>query len=120
MSAIHDHERVRCGTGRNDTLRLRPTVATQKSGAGNGILSITRGTLPLVLFDLQTYGSFVGKLLVPSFVLSAVSPLAFAAAIDRFDAKGGLYLSMVLSTVTLAAGLALRTLARRGSDDLYP
>lgn len=85
-------------------------------GAGNGILSITRGTLPLVLFDLHTYGSFVGKLLVPSFLLSAVSPLAFAAVIEHFGAQGALYLSIALSSVILAAGLALRASAKPGSD----
>ncbi len=85
-------------------------------GAGNGILSITRGTLPLVLFDLHTYGAFVGKLLVPSFVLSAVSPLAFASVIEDFGARGALYLSIALSLVILAAGLALKRLAKPGPD----
>jgi MFS family permease len=33
-------------------------------GAANGILTITRGTLPLILFDDRTYGAFVGRLLV--------------------------------------------------------
>ena len=82
-------------------------------GAGNGILSITRGTLPLVLFDLHTYGAFVGKLLVPSFVFAAVSPLAFAAVIEHFGASGALYLSIALSSLTLAAALALKRLADR-------
>lgn len=85
-------------------------------GAGNGILSITRGTLPLVLFDLHTYGAFVGKLLVPSFVLSAVSPLAFASVIEDFGARGALYLSIALSLVILAAGLVLKMLAKPGPD----
>ncbi|WP_416144843.1 hypothetical protein [Planococcus koreensis] len=44
-------------------------------GAGNGLMTITRGTLPLALFDHKTYGTFVGKLLVPSFLVSAASPL---------------------------------------------
>ena len=45
------------------------------SGAGNGILAITRGTLPLVLFDPRTYGAVTGRLLVPSLVLSAAAPI---------------------------------------------
>ncbi len=85
-------------------------------GAGNGILSITRGTLPLVLFDLHTYGTFVGKLIVPSFVLSAVSPLAFAAIIEHFGARGALYLSIALSLVILVAGFALKMFAKPGSE----
>ena len=79
-------------------------------GAGNGILSITRGTLPLVLFDLRSYGAFVGTLLVPGFVAAAAAPLVFAAAIDRFGADGALHLSIALSSVMLCAAVALRHL----------
>jgi MFS family permease len=79
-------------------------------GAGNGILSITRGTLPLVLFDLRTYGAFTGKLLVPSFLFSAISPLAFAAVIERFGAPGALWLSIALTSVIAAAAFALKSI----------
>lgn len=82
-------------------------------GAGNGIISITRGTLPLVLFDVETYGAFVGKLLVPSFILSAIAPLAYAAIIERSGAAAALYLSIAVSLVILAAALGLRKLGRR-------
>ena len=66
-------------------------------GAGNGILTITRGTLPLVLFDHRTYGAFVGKLLVPSFLLAAVAPFAYAAVIEAFGVDAGLWLSIALA-----------------------
>lgn len=82
-------------------------------GAGNGILSITRGTLPLVLFDLRTYGAFVGRLLVPGFIVAAAAPLAFAAVIERHGATGALIVSIVLVTIVLAAALALKHLLRR-------
>lgn len=82
-------------------------------GAGNGILSITRGTLPLVLFDVHTYGAFVGKLLVPSFLVSAIAPLAFAAAIERFGGVGALYLSTAIAAVILAASIGLKLLPGR-------
>lgn len=77
-------------------------------GAGNGILTITRGTLPLVLFDHRTYGAFVGKLLVPSFILSAAAPLAFAAVVEAFGASGALALSIGLSALILLAALVLK------------
>src|SRR3546814_16639976 len=54
-------------------------------GAGNGLLTITRGTLPLVLFDPRTYGALVGRLLVPSFFISAAAPLAYAVVNERLD-----------------------------------
>jgi carbamoyl-phosphate synthase small subunit len=34
-------------------------------GAGNGLSTITRGTLPLAFFDAATYGSLVGRLIAP-------------------------------------------------------
>ncbi|MDQ3397153.1 MAG: hypothetical protein M3511_05165 [Deinococcota bacterium] len=66
-------------------------------GAGNGILTITRGTLPLVLFDHHSYGAFVGQLLVPSFLLSAAAPVAYAFVIERFGDTAALYLSNLSS-----------------------
>lgn len=77
-------------------------------GAGNGLLTITRGTLPLVLFDPRTYGTLVGRLLVPSFLLSAAAPVAFAAVIERFGAAAALHVSIALAAATLAASLLLK------------
>jgi MFS family permease len=77
-------------------------------GAGNGILTITRGTIPLVLFDPRTYGAFVGRLLVPSFLLSAAAPLAYAAVIERLGHSAALVLSIGVAAIILVAVLALR------------
>lgn len=77
-------------------------------GAGNGILTITRGTLPLVLFDPRSYGHFVGWLLVPSFLCSAVAPLGYAAVIEAAGEAAALYLSAALAAVMLAAALLLK------------
>lgn len=82
-------------------------------GASTGILTITRGTLPLVLFDTTTYGAHVGKLLVPSFLFAAAFPLLFAAVIERYDAKRSLYLALFLALSMLAVSLALRARAHR-------
>ncbi|HLW90953.1 MAG TPA: MFS transporter [Roseiarcus sp.] len=76
-------------------------------GAANGILTITRGTMPLVLFDHRTYGAFVGKLLVPSFLLSAAAPVAYAFIIQRFGAASALYVSIALAVAAFAAACAL-------------
>ncbi len=86
-------------------------------GAANGIVTITRGTLPLVLFDHRVYGSLVGRLLAPGFVVSATAPLVYATVIDRFGEAGGLYLSLVAAIVVFAASawllLAFRPVAKR-------
>lgn len=77
-------------------------------GAANGIVTITRGTLPLVLFDHRTYGAFVGQLLVPSFLLSAAAPIGYAFVIDRFGETSALYLSAAVASIALAAAVTLK------------
>lgn len=72
-------------------------------GAANGVVTITRGTLPLVLFDHRVYGSLVGRLLAPGFVVSAAAPLIYASVIDRFGEAGGLYLSLAAAGIAFAA-----------------
>lgn len=76
-------------------------------GAGNGLLTITRGTVPLILFDPASYGRLVGKLVAPSFLLSATAPIAYAATITRYGEAGALLLSAAVATVGAFAALAL-------------
>jgi hypothetical protein len=77
-------------------------------GACNGVLTITRGTLPLVLFDHRSYGALVGKLVVPSFVLPAAAPVIYAVVIDRVGNAGALYLSIGIAIVTFLAAMLLK------------
>jgi predicted MFS family arabinose efflux permease len=77
-------------------------------GAANGVLTITRGTLPLILFDPRIYGAFVGKLLIASFVLSAAGPVIYASVIQHLGDDGALVLSLVAAGLVLAAALLLR------------
>ena len=81
-------------------------------GAGNGISTITRGTLPLVLFDIRSYGALTGRLLVPSFLLAALAPMGYAIVIERFGETGALVFSVILAALLLAASLALCALFR--------
>ncbi|KWV58361.1 transporter [Bradyrhizobium macuxiense] len=84
-------------------------------GACNGILTITRGTLPLILFDHRSYGTIVGRLIVPSFILPAAAPLIYAMVIDRVGNAGALYLSIGLALMTLLAAIMLKLLFPRPS-----
>ncbi len=81
-------------------------------GAGNGLLTITRGTVPLILFDPASYGRFVGTLVAPSFLLSATAPIAYAATITRYGEAGALLLSAAVATIGAFAALALFVLSR--------
>lgn len=83
-------------------------------GAGNGLLTITRGTLPLVLFDPGRYGAVAGRLLVPGFLCSVAAPIAYAAVIERAGEAAALWLSAGLAAVTLAAAAMLYAAFRIG------
>lgn len=61
-------------------------------GAGNGILTIAKGTLPLVLFGPQGYGHRQGVLMVPARIAQALAPWLFGIALDKWGA-GALGLS---------------------------
>ena len=46
-------------------------------GAGNGVLTIAKGTLPLVLFGPQGYGHRQGVLMIPARIAQASAPWLF-------------------------------------------
>jgi predicted MFS family arabinose efflux permease len=76
-------------------------------GAGNGMLTITKGTLPLSLFGPQGYGQRQGVLMVPARVAAAASPWLFGLCLDRFG-PGALAVSGALGAVAFVALWALQ------------
>lgn len=87
---------------------LLPLAFAFLYGAGNGLLTITRGTMPLVLFDPMAYGSLTGRLLVPSFLGAAIAPFAYALLIEHAGPRAALLLSLFAALLILAASLLLR------------
>jgi predicted MFS family arabinose efflux permease len=75
-------------------------------GAGNGILTIARGTLPLVLFGPGGYGRRQGLLSAPARVCQALSPWLFGILIDRWGAQS-LWFSTALGVASFGALLLL-------------
>jgi hypothetical protein len=71
-------------------------------GAGNGILTIAKGTLPLAIFGPQGYGLRQGVLMVPARFGQALAPLTFALLIERFGTQALLF-SAALGLSALAA-----------------
>jgi hypothetical protein len=59
-------------------------------GAGIGLESIARGTLPLVLFKAPRYAAVMGRLAMPSLIAQAASPSIGAALIAAYGANGAL------------------------------
>ena len=81
-------------------------------GAGNGVLTIANGTLPLSLFGSAGYGLRTGLLSAPGRVLQAAAPLLFALVLDRMGAGVALALSGALS---LAAFVVLFLLGKHSA-----
>lgn len=76
-------------------------------GAGNGMATITRGAMPLLLFDTSRYGRIVGAILRPAFVLSAGAPVAVALALQHWGHQRTLALGLLTGVLLLGAALAL-------------
>jgi predicted MFS family arabinose efflux permease len=75
-------------------------------GAGNGILTISRGTLPLAIFGPENYGYRLGLIGAPSRICQALAPLAFGLIIEPFG-RGIVVVSSLLSLSALVALLLL-------------
>jgi MFS family permease len=81
-------------------------------GAGNGILTIARGTLPLAIFGPDNYGYRLGIIGAPARMAQAAAPLAFGLLIDRMGSR----ILIVSSALSLAALLALFLLRRQTKE----
>jgi predicted MFS family arabinose efflux permease len=76
-------------------------------GAGNGILTIARGTLPLAVFGPVGFGRRVGVLAVPARVSGAIAPLVLGLLMQSFGANV-LWISAALSISACAALYLMR------------
>ena len=81
-------------------------VFTVLHGAGNGILTIAKGTLPLVLFGPHGYGARQGLLMVPARVMQAFAPWLFGLCLDRWGGNA-VWVSAALGIAASVALLAL-------------
>jgi MFS family permease len=66
-------------------------------GAGNGMITIVKGTLPLALFGPQGYGRRSGLLSAPARTLQSAAPFLFGLLLDRVG----------IGALGLSAGLCL-------------
>jgi len=87
---------------------LAALVFAVGGGMGNGLATVARGTLPLVLFDPRAYGALTGKLGAPSFWASAVAPVTLAAVLDRFGTTAAFLALAVPALAATGAALLLR------------
>ena len=77
-------------------------------GAGNGLLTIARGTVPLAIFGPQAYGERTGLLGAPARAAQAFAPLAFGLMLDVFGV-GAIAVSTGLCFAAFTALVCLRS-----------
>jgi MFS family permease len=84
-------------------------------GAGQGLSSIVRGSVPLVLFGAAGIGARLGRLAALRTTMGAAAPFLFALAFAQIGAGATLWISVALGAVGLAALWLLRAeLLRQG------
>jgi hypothetical protein len=71
---------------------------TATFGLANGLVTIVRGAVPLMLFGAVGYGTVLGILATPYLVVNALAPAALAVVIDVWGFP-------VAEAVVLAASL---------------
>ena len=76
-------------------------------GASQGVITIVRGAVPLVLFGAKGYGAVLGVIATPVLVVNAASPTVFAWIVDRWGWGTG---------ARVAPGGLLGGVARHGAD----
>jgi MFS family permease len=77
-------------------------------GAGNGMITIAKGTLPLAIFGPAGYGLRNGILSAPAQAMRSVAPFLFGLLLDRYGV-GAVVLSAGLSLAACLSLFLLRT-----------
>ena len=84
-------------------------------GAGNGMLTIAKGTLPLYIFGPQGYGHRQGLLMLPARFTQALSPWLFGLALDQWGA-GALAVSAAVGALAFLTLFTLSIGTRQGAE----
>ncbi len=71
-------------------------------GAGNGMMTIASGTLPLALFGPSGFGRRQGLIMMPARALQALAPVLFGLLIDQWGAAALWLTSLLMLAATLA------------------
>ncbi len=85
-------------------------------GAGIGLESIARGTLPLVLFAGPRYAAVMGRLAMPSLMAQAAAPSIGAALLGACGADGTLATLTALTAINFVLATTMFVSLRRSGN----
>ena len=93
-------------------------------GAGNGVLTIARGTLPLAIFGPENYGYRLGLIGAPSRICQALAPLGFGLLIEPLGGKVVIISSLLslsaLGALALTSKASIRSAVAQGAGQTSP
>ncbi|MEQ1711633.1 MAG: MFS transporter [Hyphomicrobium sp.] len=72
-------------------------------GVSNGLVTIVRGAVPLALFGAEGYGTMLGMLAAPQLLMNALAPFAFAAIVEEFGLRAGLWVLLAAAALSWVA-----------------
>jgi len=91
-------------------------IFTMLHGAGVGLMTIVKGTLPLVLFGPSGFGRRAGLLEAPSRVMQAVAPVLFSLLLDGLGAQ----VVWITTALSLAAFVGIYWVQQQMRIDTSP
>jgi MFS family permease len=77
-------------------------------GGANGLVTITRGAVPLTLFGPSGYGRLMGRLAGPFLLVQAAAPLVMAFVVDRASDPAALTLAAGFVSAALICFMLIR------------
>jgi MFS family permease len=77
-------------------------------GGANGLVTITRGAVPLALFGASGYGRLMGRLAGPWLLVQAAAPSVVAFVVDRASDDAALAVAAGFAAVALACFIVIR------------
>jgi MFS family permease len=77
-------------------------------GGANGLVTITRGAVPLSLFGASGYGRLMGRLAGPFLLMQSVAPLVMAFVIERTTDAMALGLAALFAATALVCFIVIK------------
>ena len=78
-------------------------------GAANGVMTIARGALPLLMFGPAGYGRVIGRIARPALFVQAFAPFVVASAVETLSDRMVLLLGTVLALAVLLCFVMIKT-----------
>src|SRR5665213_1462602 len=77
-------------------------------GGANGLITITRGAVPLALFGASGYGRLMGRLAGPFLLVQAAAPVVMAFVVDRASDPAALALAACFAAAALICFILIK------------